>query len=48
MSRFRKIMAVIGFASVGTMYQVCAYTDHGFSVLPNLGFSFNIRSYLPF
>ena len=37
MSRFLRIMGVIGLASVGTMHQVCMYTDHGFSVLPNIG-----------
>lgn len=41
MARIVRFLVVAGAAPVGITYQTCAYTDHGFSMLPNLGFSTN-------
>jgi hypothetical protein len=37
LARLVRLAVVVAGVPVGVTYQVCAYTDHGFSVLPNIG-----------
>jgi hypothetical protein len=46
MSRIVRFLILAGAAPVGITYQTCAFTDHGFSVLPNIGRGFAINDLL--
>ena len=41
MSRFLKVFGIGAMSSVYLMQGICAYQEHGFSVLPNIGTSFS-------
>jgi hypothetical protein len=41
-ARIVRFLILVGAAPVGITYQTCAYTDHGFSMLPNIGVSTNV------
>jgi hypothetical protein len=42
LSRFIRFAVVAGAVPVGVTYQTCAYTNHGFSVLPDIGVSLGL------
>jgi hypothetical protein len=42
MARIVRFLIVVGAAPVGITYQTCMYTDHGFSIFPNIGVSTNL------
>lgn len=42
LSRFVRFAVLVGGVPVGVTYQTCQYTNHGFSVLPDIGFSLGL------